>query len=120
MRVYGRAGKQHLGPSGRSLDFGGRNVQCDRPQYRAVLERESPDLVIGDVLSLDLSQPIAMRVDGNPAAPSAVGIMHLPHTPEWVTGSIGSAAHEIDYLVPHVTSIPRVVERVRENSLIYG
>ena len=36
------------------------------------------------------------------------------------TGSIGSAAHEIDYLVPHVTSIPRVVERVRENSLIHG
>ena len=120
LRVYGRAGKQHLGPSGRSLDFCGRNVQCDRPQYRAVLERESPDLVIGDVLSLDLSQPLAMRVDGNPAAPSAVGIMHLPHTPEWVLGSIGQETHEIDYLVPHVTSIPRVVERVRENSLIHG
>ena len=120
LRVYGRAGKQHLGASGRSLDFGGRKVLCDRPQYRTVLEREAPDLVIGDVLSLDLSQPLAMRVDGNAAAPTAVGIMHLQHTPEWVLESIGPAPHEIDYLVPHVTSIPRVIERVRENLLIHG
>ncbi|MDP6963761.1 MAG: hypothetical protein QGF46_06300, partial [Planctomycetota bacterium] len=98
----------------------GFDIERTMREYKKILQREAPQLVVGDVLSLDLSQPLAMRVDGDDAAPTAVGVMHLPHTPEWVLESIGPAPHEIDYLVPHVTSIPRVVERVRESCLTYG
>lgn len=113
LRVYGRSGKQWLGDSGRTLDFAGRPVHVDRPQYREILARESPDLVVGDVLSLDLAQPIALRVDGAPGAPREVGVMHLRHTPDWVLDSVGEGPAAVDHLVAHVTALPRIVNRLR-------
>jgi len=113
LRVYGRCGKQFLGKEHRSMDFSGRKVHVNRPQYRAIIERESPNLVVGDVLSLDLSEPLAMRVDGNPAAPQGVGIMDLAHTPQWVKDSVSSDPGHVDFLVPHVTALPRIVNHLR-------
>jgi hypothetical protein len=109
LRVFGRAGKQFLGSSDRSLSFGGREVAVDRPQYRAILEQESPDMVIGDVLSLDLATPVSLRVEGHPAAPKEVGVMHMRHTPQWVLDSIKPTPAGIDHLISHVTSLPRLV-----------
>ena len=109
LRVYGRAGKQWFGPTDRSLDFAGRTVPVDRPQYRAILERERPDLVIGDVLSLDLAVPIALAAEAHPAAPRETVLVGRPHTPEWVLASVGPGPGRIDHLVSHLTSLPRIV-----------
>ena len=112
LRVYGRAGKQQVaGP--RTLRLGGRAVHVDRPEYRAILDRERPDLVVGDVLSLDLATPLAMRVDGEPGAPRAVGLMDLPHTPGWVQDAVGPGPEQVDFLLAHVTGLPRIVSELR-------
>ena len=112
LRVYGRAGKQHVDGS-TTMAFAGREVHLDRPMYRDILERERPDLVVGDVFSLDLALPLAMRAGDQPGAPLAVGVMHLPHTPDWVLESVGPERHQADFLVPHVTALPRLVSRLR-------
>ncbi|RMH03470.1 MAG: hypothetical protein D6702_05880 [Planctomycetota bacterium] len=109
LRVYGRAGKQWFGPTDRSLDVNGRTVRVDRPQYRAILERESPDLVVGDVFSLDLAVPLAMRVEGHPAAPRAVVLLARRHTPAWVLAAVGDAPDQIDHAIGHVTALRRLV-----------
>lgn len=111
LRVYGRAGKQWLGSSKKTMDYNGRAVAIDRPQYRQIIEDENPDLIVGDVLSLDLSLPLAMRADGHPAAPSAIGLMHMRHTPQWAKQGLGEEAAKVDWLVPHVTSLPRLINR---------
>ena len=120
IRVYGRAGKQHLAPDSTTLTFCDRSVFCDRPEYLSILAQESPDFVLGDVLSLDLSQPIAMRVNCHSSAPFAVGIMDLPHTPDWVLESVGEGLDKIDYLVPHITSLPRIIQEIRTKQYDYG
>jgi phosphoglycolate phosphatase-like HAD superfamily hydrolase len=116
LRVYGRAGKQWLGDTHQVMDFAGREVHVDRPQYRAIIERENPDLLVGDVLSLDLAMPLAMRAAGEASAPRGIGIMHLPHTPDWVLESVGPRPQDIDFIVPHVTALPRLVNRLRESA----
>ena len=120
IRVYGRSGKQHLAENSKILNFGGRPVFCDRPEYLSILAEENPDFVLGDVLSLDLSQPIAMRVNSHSSAPFAVGIMDLPHTPDWVLESVGEGPEKVDYLVSHVTSLPRIIQEIRTKQYDYG
>ena len=68
VRVRGRAGKQDIGDD-TTIEVGGRRIFVDRPSYRAVIEVENPDLVIGDVFSLDLALPHVMRTEGHPSAP---------------------------------------------------
>ncbi|MBL7009542.1 MAG: hypothetical protein ISR76_11130 [Planctomycetes bacterium] len=109
LRVYGRAGKQWFGPTDRSLDFNGRTVPVDRPQYRAIVERESPDVVIGDVLSLDLAVPLGMALEGHPAAPRETVLVARRHTPRWVLDAVGPEPGRIDHVVSHLTSLPRIV-----------
>lgn len=113
LRAYGRAGKQWLSPRPELLDFGGRAVAADRPQYRALLERERPDLVVGDVLSLDLAAPLALRAAGRPGAPRALALMHLPQAPRWVLDAVGAGPGRVDHLVAHVTALPRLVNALR-------
>ncbi len=113
LRVYGRSGKQWLGETPQVIDFSGRQVDCYRPQYKEILEREHPDLVVGDVLSLDLAQPIALRAEGSPAGPREVGVMHLRHTPDWVLNSIGPGLTQVNHLVAHITALPRIVTKLR-------
>lgn len=110
LRVYGRAGKQWLSETPESIEVGGRTVQTDRPQYRKILERECPDAVVGDVFSLDLALPTALRAAGATGGPQAVGLMHMRHTPEWVQAGVGpQPGGWIDWLVPHVTALPRLL-----------
>ena len=114
LRAYGRAGKQWLGSSSEQLNCSGRAVLCDRPQYRAILERERADWVIGDVLSLDLAAPLAMRRAGHPAAPRALALMHLRHTPRWALNAVRDGL--VDHLAAHVTTLPRLVNALRAPS----
>ena len=110
LRVYGRAGKQWLSEQPESIEGGGRAVQPDRPQYRQILERECPDAVVGDVFSLDLALPAALRAQGLPGGPQAIGLMHMRHTPAWVQAGVGLQPQGwIDWMVPHVTALPRLL-----------
>jgi len=36
-------------------------VELRRPRYEAILREEAPDAVVGDVFSLDLALPLALR-----------------------------------------------------------
>lgn len=116
LRAYGRAGKQWLGDTSQALDCAGRLVRTDRPQYREILERERPEVVLGDVLSLDLAQPLALRAQRRPGAPAFVGLLRRAHTPRWVLDSVGPAAAQIDFAVHHVTQLPRVLSTLRASS----
>lgn len=109
LRVFGRAGKQWLGDSGEELDFDGRKVLVDRPEYRKILQAEQPDLVVGDVLSLDLALPLAMRSKQALGAPREVALVWRRETPGWVVNSIGEADHQVDHLISHLTSLPRLL-----------
>lgn len=112
LRVRGQAGKQTLGPGDDAIVAGGRRVAVDRPRYRAVLEEERPELVIGDVFSLDLALPHVLRERGAPGAPRTLVLRGHEHTPAWVReGLVGSAidelVHGVEELVPLVHSAAR-------------
>jgi phosphoglycolate phosphatase-like HAD superfamily hydrolase len=113
LRAYGRSGKQWLSPRPELLHLGGRPVAADRPQYRAILEREQADLVVGDVPSLDLAAPLALRAEGGLGAPRALALMNLPHTPAWARAAAGGGPGAVDALVSHVTALPRLVHALR-------
>ncbi len=116
LRAYGRAGKQWLSSAPATLACGGRLVATDRPQYRALLAREQADLVVGDVLSLDLATPLALRGAGLPGAPRALALLQLPQTPRWVLEAVGPGASQVDCAIAHVTALPRLVSGLRAPS----
>jgi FMN phosphatase YigB (HAD superfamily) len=64
-RIRGGAEKFRLGDEPRALAesqrFGAREIRLRRPSYFSILRDEMPDLVVGDVLSLDLAMPLAAR-----------------------------------------------------------
>lgn len=107
LRVRGAAGKWFLGETDRSIAIGGRSIHVDRPRYRAVITDERPDLVIGDVFSLDLALPHAMRVEGDPAAPSTLTLRRHGHTPGWILDDRAGGA--IDVVVDQVGDLVDVI-----------
>ncbi len=117
LRAYGRAGKQELGDRPERMELGGRSIRVDRPRYRALLERERPDLVVGDVVSLDLSLPIALRRRGEAGAPRAVALALHRHTPPWVRALVGG---EVDAAVTCPSELPDLLLRAREARPVGG
>jgi hypothetical protein len=109
--VRGQAGKQVLGPGDDHLVLAGRRIGVDRPRYRAVLEEERPDLVIGDVFSLDLALPHVLRRARAPGAPRMLVLRRHPHTPKWVLDTRADGA--IDRVVDDVAELPALVESLR-------
>ncbi len=109
VRLRGSAGKQTLGETDASITVSGRTIRVDRPRYRAAIEEEQPDLIIGDVFSLDLALPHVMRTEGNPAAPRTLAIRRHPHTPQWVLGHRAEGA--IDLVVERFADLAHVIER---------
>ena len=62
LRLRGSARKFVLAPGGPdAIDGGGVIVDVARPHYEAVLREERPDAVVGDVFSLDLALPLALK-----------------------------------------------------------
>ena len=112
LRVRGQAGKQVLGPDGETIEIAGRTICVDRPQYRAVIEAEDPDLVIGDVFSLDLSLPHVLRQRGHPQAPRELVLRRHLHTPPWIVETRAEGA--IDTIVDDITELVDVVARLHE------
>jgi phosphoglycolate phosphatase-like HAD superfamily hydrolase len=116
LRVRGAAGKQTLGESDDKMEVAGRCISVDRPLYRAVLREERPDLVIGDVFSLDLALPHVLRERGAEGAPRTLVLRGHSHTPDWVRRELvgGPIDHEVggvEELVPLVRALAGAATR---------
>jgi hypothetical protein len=62
LRLRGSARKFVLAAgAGESIEVGGLSVDVARPDYARVLAEEAPDAVVGDVFSIDLALPLAMK-----------------------------------------------------------
>ena len=107
LRLRGSAMKWFLGETDDAIEVEGRKVHVDRPKYRAAIEAENPDLIIGDVFSLDLAMPHVLRTRGVEQAPSTLVLRQHAHTPQWVTE--GRAGGAIDHLVTSVGELPALV-----------
>ncbi len=109
MRVRGAAQKMTLGPGDDSIQLSGRKIHVDRPLYRKVIEEERPQMVIGDVFSLDLALPHVLRRAGHAFAPRELVLRRHPHTPSWVLDSRADGA--IDHVVESVRELASLVRR---------
>jgi hypothetical protein len=62
LRLRGSARKFVLAPgAGDPLEVGDLSVDVARPHYEAVLREERPDAIVGDVFSLDIALPLALK-----------------------------------------------------------
>ena len=111
IRVRGAAAKWQLGGSDAAIDVGGRTIYVDRPRYREAIEAEQPDLIIGDVFSLDLAMPHVLRTHGLAGAPRSLVLRHRPHTPAWVLDTAGGGA--IDHIVAGLGDVPEILASLR-------
>jgi hypothetical protein len=111
VRVRGAAAKWQLGGSDAAIDVGGRTIYVDRPRYREAIEAEQPDMIIGDVFSLDLAMPHVLRTHGMRGAPQCLVLRHRPHTPAWVLDTAGGGA--IDHIVAGLGDVPDILTRLR-------
>jgi phosphoglycolate phosphatase-like HAD superfamily hydrolase len=110
LRVRGSAGKFVLGGDD-TITVGGRPIFVDRPRYRDVVTDEAPDLIVGDVFSLDLAMPHVMRRDGVAGAPRVLALRRHSHTPAWILD--GHADGAIDVVVHQVGDLAASIDRWR-------
>jgi len=110
LRLRGSAQKFVLaeGP-GEAIDAGGLRVEVARPHYAAVLAEEAPDAVVGDVFSIDLALPLALK-RREPAWRNVrlFWLVH-PYTPERMRLAIGSLGDEVE---PVEGGLPGVVDKL--------
>lgn len=84
LTLRGEARKQTLtADPARTVLFGDRPVPVDRSFYRAAIEAEQPDIVVGDVFSLDLALPLTMTADGHPTCRPLCLLARTRFTPPW-------------------------------------
>ncbi|MGH1343001.1 MAG: hypothetical protein ACRBN8_15670 [Nannocystales bacterium] len=107
LRVRGSAKKWFLGETQNAMKVSGRQIYLDRPEYRAAILAERPDVIIGDVFSLDLALPHALRGRSILQAPDTIVLRRHDHTPEWVTETQAGGA--IDHIVESVSELPAIV-----------
>lgn len=81
LRVRGSARKFALGSAPRAHRWGELSFDVDRPAYRTILQDEKPQVVIGDVFSLDLALPLALCEAGE--LQSHLLLRTRPYTPAW-------------------------------------
>ena len=98
IRVRGSAQKYRLTSPGTapSRQMAGRPVRIDRDSYYQIIKQEQPDVIIGDVLSLDLALPLAMRSstsehgdDTERFAAMEIALMRNSYTPDWALAALG-------------------------------
>ena len=112
LRLRGSAMKWFLGETDDAIEVSGRKIHVDRPKYRAAIEAENPDLIIGDVFSLDLAMPHVLRSRGLAEAPSTLVLRQHPHTPDWVAKTKAGGA--IDHVVRSVGELPALIHDLLE------
>jgi phosphoglycolate phosphatase-like HAD superfamily hydrolase len=67
----------------RTAQHGGRTIRLRRGHYFDILQDEKPDVVVGDVLSLDLALPIALREREPAFEDVTICLKRSAHTPGW-------------------------------------
>ncbi len=107
LRIRGSAKKWFLGDTQDAMQVAGRRIALDRPEYRSAILSERPDVVIGDVFSLDLALPHALRGRSILQAPDTVVLRRHDHTPAWVTETRAGGA--IDHILNSVSELPALV-----------
>ncbi len=91
LRLRGNARKQFLSDGPPDLRrFGERTVAVDRPFYREALLAERPDIVVGDVFSLDLALPLALRESVHDLSHLRACLCRTPWTPHWALEPAGA------------------------------
>lgn len=78
LRIRGGARKFELGEQSRGIQVGEYFVDVDRPRYEDILREERPDVVVGDVFSLDLALPYTLMKEGR------LLLRLRNYTPAWV------------------------------------
>lgn len=82
LRVRGGARKYDLDETIDCFQVGSYGVETRRPVYETIVREEKPDVVIGDVLSLDLALPIRLAREG--VIPSVQVMLRVrDYTPDW-------------------------------------
>ena len=107
LRLVGDARKWWIeGPEPRRT-FNGREVHLDRPRYREILGREQPDVVIGDVASLDLATPAFMRASGELGADLRLLLKGHEKASPWATSQVDLApeARLVDEVAPTISAL---------------
>src|SRR5262245_6647864 len=111
LRLRGSARKFVLAPgTGDVLSVGELNVDVARPHYEAVLREERPDAVVGDVFSLDLALPLALK--RRDPAWRALRIFWLahPYSPERVRRALSSLpSGDVDIVEGGLTGVARAL-----------
>jgi phosphoglycolate phosphatase-like HAD superfamily hydrolase len=109
-RIVGGAMKFLLGEEPRALpieaSFGGRPIRLRRPHYARIIEEEQPDVVIGDVLSLDLALPAALRERAEWFSDARLFLRRHPETPAWALAGCREKKIEV---VDSIARIPEVL-----------
>uniref|UniRef100_A0A832MMB8 HAD family hydrolase n=1 Tax=Eiseniibacteriota bacterium TaxID=2212470 RepID=A0A832MMB8_UNCEI len=96
LRLRGAARKFELDGAVRTLSLGDVAVDVARPAYEAILREEQPDAVVGDVFSLDLALPLALRREGGPFARTRLFWLVHPYTPAWLRARLAEHAPEVE------------------------
>jgi len=93
LRLRGSARKFVLDPERRDpFVVGDVTIDVARPHYEAVLRDEQPDAVVGDVFSLDLALPLALKRREAAFADMRLFWLIRDYTPEWLRRTVGPAA----------------------------
>lgn len=93
LTVRGNAQKFKLGTNSKKISIGEFNFDVDRPGYEAALIELQPDAVYGDVFSLDLALPIALKRAGK--IPLKLGVFYRlrAYTPKTLTDDLLKPDH---------------------------
>lgn len=83
-RIRGNAGKFILGNNPKPVPFGSRIVDIDHAAFAKIIAEERPQVMIGDVFSLDLALPMEMaRLEPMIYEDMQLYLRVRPYTPQW-------------------------------------
>lgn len=118
LRVRGSARKFILGPPAHDpLRLGPHMIDIDRPSYEAILVDERPDVIVGDVFSLDLALPLALKRSRPGWEHVRLVWLQHPYTPEWLRHVIQEyAAGEIECVEEGLPGLTRLLTQVAPGS----
>lgn len=98
LRLRGGARKFVLGGAAAPIELGGVRFETARPRYREALEQERPAAVVGDVFSLDLALPLALRRHVAGWETLRLFWLKRAYTPSWLIGLLSAHAPEVEIL----------------------
>jgi hypothetical protein len=93
IRLRGGAAKFQLDPERTEpLRLGAVEIDVARPRYRAILEDERPEAVVGDVVSLDLALPLALKRSGDAWRGLRLFWLVRSYAPAWLAAEVRRGA----------------------------